>query len=243
MDEEGPLRSEFHRHGAVHQLARIRPAHLEEHAKFEFFEGAPLERALEVGERIAPDEQVNPDRRSVLEQGDEVLGGCGLLLTAKGRIPEVALVASQLAKAGQIADDHVDCLAVEHLLVNPSPHLVGELLDRIAHAEPADHLGLVRKRWDEVREQEVGFFFGDRRLKNNKACRPAEAAARMRVVRGRKADHRHRQETHSQVFPLTDDQQVGSALATENCRRRILDGDRVAQPRQRRRSCLLRHRA
>jgi 8-oxo-dGTP pyrophosphatase MutT (NUDIX family) len=67
-------------------------------------------------------------RREAIAQQARAIDGNGLLLAAEGRISEVALVAAHLAKAGQIADDHVDGIAVEHLLVDAPPHLVGKAL-------------------------------------------------------------------------------------------------------------------
>ena len=106
-------------------------------------------------------------------------------------------------------------------------------MDRIAHAEPADQFGLVRQRGGELRQQDVGLLLGDRRLEHDEPSRPAERTARMRVVRGGEAHHRYRQQAHAQVLSLADDEQVGAALPAEDGRRRILDGDGVAKPRQR----------
>ena len=233
MDEEGPLRAQLHGRGAVDQLAGLGAAHLEEHAEFEFLESASLEGPLQVRQRIAPDEHMDADRRTVLEERHQVLRGGCLLFTAERGVAEVGLVSTQFAEAGQVADDHVDGLAVEHLLVDAPPHLVGEMLDRVAHPEAAHQFGLVRQRRREACQQDVGLLLGDRRLEHDEPRRSAERTARMRVVRGSQAHHRHRQEAHAQILALADHEQVGAALTAEDGSRRILDGDGVAQPRQR----------
>ena len=72
---------------------------MKEHPQFKLLERASLKRALQVGERIAPDEQVDADRRPVLEKRDEVLRRRRLLIAA-GRVAEVAFVASELTESG-----------------------------------------------------------------------------------------------------------------------------------------------
>jgi hypothetical protein len=79
----GSLRAKLHGRGAVDQLTGIGAAHLEEHAEFELLECATLERALQVRQRVAPDEHMNADRWPILEQIHQILRRRRLLLAAE----------------------------------------------------------------------------------------------------------------------------------------------------------------
>ena len=232
MDEERPLRAELRGERTVHELARVRAAHLEEHAELELLDGVALERPLQVRQRIAPDERVDADGRPVAQDRHEVLRRAGLLVAAE-RKAEVALAAPQFAEPGEVAHHEEDRLAVEHLLIETPLHLGGELGHPRRHGQPAHDLHLVGQGGGELLEHDVGLLLGDRRLQQHEAARPTERPARMRIEAGGEAHHRHRQQARAEVLSLADDEHVGPALASEDGGRRVLDRDRVPHPGQR----------
>ena len=74
-EEESSRAAELGRGGGVHQRAGVGGAHLEEDSLCEFAEQRPVEGAVEVGQRVAPDHDVKADGRAVAEKGVEALAG------------------------------------------------------------------------------------------------------------------------------------------------------------------------
>ena len=230
MDEDRPLRPELAGQGAVDELARIGGAHLEQDPQLKLLQRPALEGAHEIRERIAPHERMDADGRAVAEDRREVVGGPGLLVAAAEGEAEVAVGLAQLPEPGQIADDDEHRFAVDHLMIEAALHLGGQIGHRIGDAEPADTEKIVGKAGGELREEEIGLFVGDRRLEEHEAGIVAELPTRERIVGRRQPDDRHCQEAHRQILALADDEEIRSSLPAEDRRRRILDGDRVAEP-------------
>src|SRR5262245_3558107 len=58
-EEQGPVQAQARCERGIYEVARIRRAHLEEHARLKLLEARAIQRAIEVVDRVAPGQRVN----------------------------------------------------------------------------------------------------------------------------------------------------------------------------------------
>src|SRR5262249_6005090 len=91
------LRAELGGGGVVHQRARVRGAHLHQDALVELAQRLPIQAALQVDERITPEQGENTHRRAFLEHLSELAER--RLVVAFAREAEIIIGAAQVAQA------------------------------------------------------------------------------------------------------------------------------------------------
>ena len=103
--EQRQVRAEAAGGRRVDQLARIGGAHLEHHAQIEFANSLAVDRALQIVQRVAPDDQMDAHRGTLAQDLGELPSRTRRpRLARKRRVSEIFFL-PQIAKASQIVDE------------------------------------------------------------------------------------------------------------------------------------------
>src|SRR5207249_4263616 len=110
----------------IHQRAGIGRAHLEQDAEAELAQQRSIERAVQVRQRIAPDDDVDAERRAFAQDGGEALGRAWFALAAAAGEADVVVRLAQFPQAVDAEDEEEPRRAVGGLPLLSALDLGGE---------------------------------------------------------------------------------------------------------------------